>query len=534
MFHTVADVLRLEGFEEVRVVAGAGGLSRTVTSASLMEVPDILPYVEENTLLITTLYPIAGSKERMEQLIPELSSRNVAGICIKPLRYIEQIPEVMIQQADSLGFPIIELTGDANLSTLVNLVLSLSLNDYISQLQFRDSVHRTMMEMLLSGAEVEELAEKLAELLQKDIVLLDNQLNSICAALRTEGGGRWVICRREEADRVLSGQRIFENHYTMYPIKAGSNRFGFIFVPDSDKSDDNLKMAIEQAALLFASVFFKNYAVLLNQRNFKDVFIRDLLQGKIQSEIELENKMKAFDVSFAFPQYVVTIKLFTDNEMRRKRFYNELIDENFISKQMAYFYQRIRKKNIVYFNDAIVIIENDQSEEYVNGFYQQVLGKLEKEAGEKSKIGIGISRQVMDFSELETGYRQAVNAVRIGNILNPCSFIGLYSKNGLFELIEQIQDTELLARFVEEKLGQVIAYDRKNSASLLQTLEYLILHKFNLKRVSEAQYLHYNTVRYRANRLQQLGLDLEPGENLSETILAYRIYIWLKSINKME
>lgn len=229
MFHTVEDVLRLEGFEGVRLVAGRRGLGRTVTSASLMEVPDILPYVEENTLLITTLYPIAGSREQMEQLIPELGSRGVAGICIKPLRYIEQIPPVMISQADELGFPIVELPMGANLSTLVNLVLSMSLNDYISQLQFRDSVHRNMMEMLLSGAEVEELAEKLAELLQKDIVLLDNQLDSICAALRGEGETGWTIYRREEADRILKGLRLFENHYTMHPIKAGNNRLRLHF-----------------------------------------------------------------------------------------------------------------------------------------------------------------------------------------------------------------------------------------------------------------------------------------------------------------
>lgn len=534
MFHTVEDVLRLEGFEGVRLVAGRRGLGRTVTSASLMEVPDILPYVEENTLLITTLYPIAGSREQMEQLIPELGSRGVAGICIKPLRYIEQIPPVMISQADELGFPIIELPMGANLSTLVNLVLSMSLNDYISQLQFRDSVHWNMMEMLLSGAEVEELAEKLAELLQKDIVLLDNQLDSICAALRGEGETGWTIYRREEADRILEGRRLFENHYTMHPIKAGNNRFGFIFVPDSEKSDDNLKMAIEQAALLFASVFFKNYAVTLNQRNFKDVFIRDLLQGKIRSEIELENKMRAFDVSLAFPQYVVAIKLFTDNEMMRKHFYNELIDQNLISKRMAYFYQHIRKKNSVYFNDSIVVIENEQSEESVNEFYSQVIGKLEAEAGENSKIGIGISREVKNFSELKTGYRQAVHAVRVGNILYRDSFISRYSKNGLFELIEQINDTDLLVRFVRERLGAVIDYDRKNKASLMQTLEYLIQYHFNLKQVSEARYLHYNTVRYRANKLQQLGVDLEPGEGLGEIILAYRIYVWLKSIKKME
>ena len=87
---------------------------------------------------------------------------------------------------------------------------------------------------------------------------------------------------------------------------------------------------------------------------------------------------------------------------------------------------------------------------------------------------------------------------------------------------------------MRERLGAVIDYDRKNKASLMQTLEYLIQYHFNLKQVSEARYLHYNAVRYRANKLQQLGVDLEPGEGLGEIILAYRIYVWLKSIKKME
>ena len=81
-----------------------------------------------------------------------------------------------------------------------------------------------------------------------------------------------------------------------------------------------------------------------------------------------------------------------------------------------------------------MVIENDQSEESVNEFYSQVIGKLEAEAGENSKIGIGISREVKNFSELKTGYRQAVHAVRVGNILYRDSFISRYSKNGLFEL----------------------------------------------------------------------------------------------------
>lgn len=51
--------------------------------------------------------------------------------------------------------------------------------------------------------------------------------------------------------------------------------------------------------------------------------------------------------------------------------YNERSTGELISKRWVYFYQHIRKKVGVYFNDSIVVIENDQSEESVNEFYSQ-------------------------------------------------------------------------------------------------------------------------------------------------------------------
>ena len=100
MKQTLRDILNLEGFKKCKVIAGENGLGRLVQTASLMEVPDILPYVEENTLLITTLYPIASEKGKMATLIPALNNKMVAGICIKPMRYIDEIPQTMLDQAN--------------------------------------------------------------------------------------------------------------------------------------------------------------------------------------------------------------------------------------------------------------------------------------------------------------------------------------------------------------------------------------------------------------------------------------------------
>ncbi|OEC01321.1 hypothetical protein GY31_13595 [Lysinibacillus sphaericus] len=55
MFITISDVLSMEGFEEVEVLAGEAGLSRRVENVYFMEVPDIYAYIDQNELLLTRL-----------------------------------------------------------------------------------------------------------------------------------------------------------------------------------------------------------------------------------------------------------------------------------------------------------------------------------------------------------------------------------------------------------------------------------------------------------------------------------------------
>ncbi len=80
MYRTVKELLQLDVFQNAKVVAGTKGLDRIVNNASLMEVPDIIPYVEANTVLITTMYPIAGESEKIGVLIPQLKEKQAAAL----------------------------------------------------------------------------------------------------------------------------------------------------------------------------------------------------------------------------------------------------------------------------------------------------------------------------------------------------------------------------------------------------------------------------------------------------------------------
>lgn len=536
MYRTIADIMKLKGFEGAQLVAGEQGLSKVVVGATLMEVPDIFPYLEKNALLLTTLYPLSGDPEQLSKFIPQLYDLEVSGIGIKPARYVREIPDIMIEQANQLGFPILSLPPEINLSTMANHILSLSLNENIVRLQFRDEMHRTLTKLLLDGADIENLAKNLSCMIKKSVVLLDKNLDAICA-ISFSPTEKASIYTGTQAEEMLKKRGVHVHRHMIHPIKAGKSTFGYIFVPDKPENLDDqqeLQLALEQSAMLFATLFFKDDAVKQNQRNFRDVFIRDLLQGKIKSNIEIENKMQVFSLSVQFPQYVICLCLFTDDEILRKKVYDDIINNKLIQKELAGFTKSPPKDlNVTYFNNALVILTDGDSKERLIEMYSHVLDQLMRQYRKETKIGIGISNSASGFDVLDVAYKQAVSTVKTGDVLNKKSFVNLYSDNRLFHLIEQMQDHSVLRQFMRDKLGALIDCDKAEGSDLMDTLQSLIQGDFSYKKAAENAFLHYNTIRYRINKMKQLGVHLEGGQNLSELVLAYHCYTWLKAKNEL-
>lgn len=540
MHKTVRDMFGLESFEGAKVVAGESGLSNTVVGASLMEVPDVFPYLERDTLLLTTLFPIADDAERMDDFIARVYECGVAGVCIKPLRYIGKIPERMLQQADELGVPVLELPPDANLSNMANQILSLSLNEYIAQLQFRSHVHNVLAELLLNDSDVQALVECLGVLVERDVCVLDKDMKIMCAAsaagqLFEEG----ALADRVDPRSMLERRRKLLIDHSLYPIVAGKHRFGYVYVLDypADSNDRiSIDIAVEQSAILLAALFLKTDAVFKNQKNFRDVFIRDLLQGKVKSPIEIENKTKAFGMSLMFPQPVICLKAFTEDEIARKEFYDRAINTGLFDEWYAKLGDRlIQRVYLVYFNDAIVVLGGVADEDRLVALFRSIMPDLIALARAKSvKIGVGISDSCDHIQALDMAYAQAMSVLKTGGALNKQSFVDTYSKHRVFSIIENVSNVDTLKQFVRDKIGVLIDYDHKNGTDLMETLGLLIEGDLNYKRVAERSFIHYNTVRYRVSKIEQLGVGLKPGRDFAEVVVAHDCWVWLRALEDME
>src|SRR4051794_28287462 len=171
----IRDVLALPAMAQARLVAGAGGLDRLVRSVNVMEVPDILDWVQPDELLLTTAYPLRDDRVALDQLVPRLADRGLAGMAIKPTRYIGSIPPVMADEAERLGFPLIELPPPASFNEIINGVLGVILDVQSVRLRRAAEIHDRFTNIVLSGGGLRQIAEALAEAIALPVAIVDGQ-----------------------------------------------------------------------------------------------------------------------------------------------------------------------------------------------------------------------------------------------------------------------------------------------------------------------------------------------------------------------
>jgi PucR family transcriptional regulator, purine catabolism regulatory protein len=93
---SLAAVLELPCLAGAEVLAGRSGLSGVVSRLNVMEVPDILPWVKPQELLLTTGYPLRAVPESLTALVEQLAARGLAGLAVKRGRYLPDLPPAML------------------------------------------------------------------------------------------------------------------------------------------------------------------------------------------------------------------------------------------------------------------------------------------------------------------------------------------------------------------------------------------------------------------------------------------------------
>ena len=503
---SVRDVLDLPPMAQARLVAGDGGLDRIVRSVNVMEVPDILDWVKPDELLLTTAYPLREDPAALTQLVPRLAAQGLAGMAIKPTRYIGSIPPVMVEDAERLGFPLIELPPPASFNEIIGAVLGVILDVQSVRLRRAAEIHDRFTRIVLSGGGLRQIAEALAEALAVPVAILDGQ------------GGLLAQSPGFDVDATAATDSATEGGPTstlvggrpaiVQSIRVGAERHGLIVALGSLSAlgDDELE-ALDYAATVAALRQVQARAVAEADRRFQAVCLEELVTGHVTDRGALMERSAAFGWDLGTPRAVLVAE------------FHELVGRPFgqlagSSDELVGRHRLFEAARLALGQGAIIwertagiaalVPVTSRGREAARGAGSELLAEGARRLPH-SVIDVGLGRSVDDPLRLDESYREARSAIAVARWSRGHGAVSLFEELDLDRLLFNTPEAERAA-FVQTSLGALLAYDARRRTNLVDTLEVYLTTR-NVALAARRLYVHYNTL---ANRLERIAEIVGP------------------------
>lgn len=529
----VKDLFSLSSFQGLTAAGGRLGLEKYISDLSVMEVPDIENYVRRGSFLLSTLYPFVSQPEKIQQLIPRLDQAGLSGIGIKLNRYFDEVPSICIEQADSLGFPLLILPDNSDFSIQIHEYLTVCIQKNHIELEHRNFVHEKMMELLLHGDDLQNLANVLAEILHRTVLLLDDNYDPL-AVFPADKDLEMISEVLKERKAMLTESEFFElqlpdGYVAVYTVLYSSEYNGCIVVYDEEPfSLTRIEIiSLEQFAVVFQVIM--QHIIMAAHQEYKnrEVLFCDLVYHNI-SEPQIavaRGKMLKWDLTFP-----VSIMLLNGKESAvdsRKRI--SLMNSLHRSVECEFFPDSSLENTFWVENQSnIAIVLNRAASEKADAIAACILKLLSAQT--KSPFFLSLSREAFQIETIGQCLKDAQYTLKLAMQMKHYG-VTRFRDLGVYRIISSAQNQSDLWDFCSDMLSPLIQYDQKHNSELLETLDALISNGGNVKNTAAAMHVHYNTLRYRYQLIKNIiERDLDDPNTFYDLNLALKIYRMIENV----
>ncbi|WP_042356624.1 PucR family transcriptional regulator [Bacillus rubiinfantis] len=531
----VEDLFIVDVFQEAQVIAGRSGLNRPVESIEVSETPDVKKYLKENALLVTTGYAFKDNPKDLCALVDQLSQFSCAGMAIKLKRFIEEIPQEVLDLADSLEFPIIVIPSSLTLGNVAHQLLSFLWNDKTEELFYAIHVHKKFTEMMFKGYNLHSLIENLGYFLHCPVLLL-NPLGDIASftqhfhkeTMRNVKENIEAIFKsdiekyREKNKLSINNPNVSKGVLTLsiFHVKTMHPFPYFLLIFNPEKLPyPSSQLAIEQASTVISFTLLKNEAINESSRLLENNFFGSLVDGNINSRQEIIHRGKMHGLLEKGKYLCIVFK--PDEEAHHLPQRNDVMMNRTYDFLYDLFNRSVEKMNInsiLFMKDDYFVLIIQSQLDYDNTFKNSIRETLEafqEEAAEKLKIPLsfGLGNFVNDVANIPISYSEAVESYKHGAELFNHSFISFYETKQLKELVRLIPD-ESLQEFYENTLRGLAYPKNRDEEDLVNTLIVYLDYNCQIALTAKKLFIHRNTVKYRIAKCEEiLGFPVHEPQN---------------------
>lgn len=383
------------------------------------------------------------------------------------------------------------------------------------------TVEQALFDLLIEGAALEALLMAAATLSGRALLLLDAQGAALAGAgVEPDTAAAWQAAfalAPHQADGALNLPVGGAAPPALAaPVTASRRTMGWLVGGAGACSAEDIQ-TLTRVCRPLALELLKREAVAVAQRGLQRDVLEALLEGRLASDDQVlrEAYRAGWDLSCCGVILVVRQARGLSPADPRER-------PGALTQQVAGALRRLSPASIA----------SDRGEECVVFVVaaagpqpqraRELAFRLQADLEQRGVCGvlIGVGGEAARATGLAQSFRQAQQALRLRERLPAEPAVVSFEEVRVWVLLSDLADRPEARAWLEDQVGALIAYDRRNKTNLLQTLEVALDNGGLLNVTAEQLGIHPNTLKYRLQRIEEL-LAVSPFA--SELRLAFHL-----------
>lgn len=526
---TVAEMLQLPSLGGLQVLAGFEGLSRPVSTVTVMDAPDIYNWMKGGEFLITSAYAMKDDTDNLTGLIEKLDRSGVAAFGIKISRFIRQLPQSALDTADRLGIPLISIGEEYAFADIINPVLYAIVNQQAATLIQAEKIHQTFLRLALRSAGAREILDTLSEITgleagYTDLVFFKDVFSKPGGALQET-----FLSLPQGNDRDTAMDKAMD----CYPLAHGRSLYGYILLPKGTLNE-SIRSAVEYAGIVLTLQIQTKISNRRIEEKYRDEFISDLIYHNVKSEDEIINRGRIYGWDLRCGGVVAILdvnnikKMYLEHLDRSANLFLEDTLQQIFDMAHRIMTQAIPRAMYCRLSDHVVYIipEHASGRSRLFPLLEEVFRQIRAcvNSNVRYTVSMGVGSWQESMLDIHKSFQQARTTVNLSYQLGRYDDILFYDNMGVYRLLAGGQ-TEVCMEYLERYILPVLSYDQQYHTTLFHSLETMIRCAWNLRQAAQELYIHYNSAKYRYQKLcELLNLDLRDPEQRLNMEIALRVY----------
>lgn len=518
MYMTVEQALTVYPLSEGKLIAGSTGRNRVIKSVNVMDAPDITDWIKEGEMLLTTAYLLKDRPEEAYSLLQKLNQCGSSALGIKLGRFWTSVPEALIEQANDLGFPLIELPYEFTFSDQMNGLFRAEMKRNTGVLTDVLNKQIQLMRFALKSNPIQQLFDSIADVVGIPIAVIGSRGQVVynCSLVSDDGivgdwpgvpHNGWITCGHSQALSI--------------PLMRQTQCTGFVLFFQSQLLVSPIEegLCFQAAELIAYHMNFKyeDYFELSIQKDF-GLLIKRYLQNGLPAET-IQDYAKRWEIDLFRPWYRCVLtdlegKWHPDLKLEKL----ELLKSEYLCNSRL---QQLKGMHIVMNEGLLSVFPSDfeDGDESIVGALNGCFAALESAGGLKMTATISSAKKKAE--QLAEAYSECREAHRLSADWGGGERILRYDMMDLALIFEHVK-RERMETYCNRWLGGLLNKDPEYAGEMLRTLEAYLENDCQLNETAKKLFIHRNTATYRIEKLSELlDVDLKRMNDLMRLKIAF-------------